>query len=87
MAEQKTVEGIALAAGDAVYFIPADDLATYRVPDELAGGLDSDVAGFGMGDLMPGIVEIRAFRGPVGRRALVAIGPDDDTVIGVVNRS
>src|SRR5689334_1060117 len=59
----------------AIYFIPADRLEEFRVPEDASAtarrsfeSMESEVAGFGMANfgLMPGIATLPAFEGPLG---------------------
>ena len=79
MADKETVDGVVLMDEDgASYFIPSEDLASYRVPDELDG--NSEVSGFASSKLKPQIREISALKGPLGLRpVLKGIGPCDPT--------
>jgi len=75
-------DGTLLQGGDgAVYFIPADRMAEFRVADEQSAGVrealaeidsaDDEVAGFSFEQMRPlkqGVRPLKAFEGPLGIR-------------------
>lgn len=77
-------DGTLLQGGDgAVYFIPADRMAEFRVADEESVGVrealddmndDAEVAGFKFEEVRPlkeGVRPLKAFQGPLGLRPVI----------------
>lgn len=83
MAEEQE-DGTLLQGGDgAVYFIPTDRMAEFRVADEQSAGVrealqelddDDEVSGFSFRALKPlksGVQPLKAFEGPLGLRPTI----------------
>ena len=69
MPDKEIIDGVAITADGKLYFIPSADLDQYEVQAEGAGGPTSEVEGFAAGALLPNVSELRAFKGPIGRRS------------------
>lgn len=81
MADEQEDGTLLQGADGAVYFIPSERMAEFRVADEQAAGVrealgeldtdDSEVAGFSFEQIRPlkdGVRPLKAFEGPLGIR-------------------
>lgn len=85
--DQQVVEGVLISGAEGeLYFIPNDDMAAYRVPDDIAEpskrtlAEKSDVNWRPGSPSSTGVRTLPAYQGPIGRRDVIS-APQDPTVL------
>lgn len=92
---EMVVDGVVIHdATGGVFFIPHDDLAAFRIPDDMAAPVkealaNSAAAGVNGSIVQPvkvgdTVVSLPAFQGPLGRRDIAA-GPASPTMSAAIN--